>query len=92
MEDLLVQTIQINPGLMFFVMRPGVVPQGGFHPPAGQSTPPWCTCQKCRDMPTPVERVCCSKRLCVTETPVSCNFYSYNSSLATLSISQYIQK
>jgi hypothetical protein len=71
LEDLLLNTVQINPGLMFFVMRPGVVPEGGFHPPGGQPTPPWCSCQKCRDMPTAVERVCCGKRICVTQTPVS---------------------
>ncbi|XP_052278877.1 uncharacterized protein LOC127877233 [Dreissena polymorpha] len=72
MEARLVQTVRINPGLMFYVMRPAVAPKGGFHPSGGQQTPPWCSCGKCRDMPTPVERVCCGKRVCITHTPDGC--------------------
>ncbi|KAH3845322.1 hypothetical protein DPMN_087601 [Dreissena polymorpha] len=62
--------VRINPGLMFYVMRPAVAPEGEFHPSGGQQSPPWCSCGQCRDMQTPVERVCCGKRVCITLTPV----------------------
>ncbi|KAH3874382.1 hypothetical protein DPMN_037624 [Dreissena polymorpha] len=70
MVALLVQTVRINPGLMFNVMRPSVAPECGFHLPGDQQSPHLGSCVQCRDMPTPVERVCCGKRVCITHIPV----------------------
>ncbi|KAK3106953.1 hypothetical protein FSP39_003821 [Pinctada imbricata] len=44
----------------------GSSPSGGFHPPAGGSAPSSCTCNKCREMPTDTEKICCRKQ------PASC--------------------
>lgn len=35
-------------------------------PPPSDSMLGWCKCGKCRPMPSPIENVCCGRRICVT--------------------------
>ncbi|XP_041376609.1 uncharacterized protein LOC121389058 [Gigantopelta aegis] len=43
----------------------------GYHPQPGASIADWCSCNNCREMPTPAERLCCRKnpQNCLTLLP-----------------------
>ncbi|KAL7403029.1 hypothetical protein ABVT39_023369 [Epinephelus coioides] len=49
-----------EPGLVFDVL---MIRQrrNGAPPPAGLPDVPWCTCGKCRDIPTDREKLCCGQ-------------------------------
>nr|XP_022290919.1 P2X purinoceptor 7-like [Crassostrea virginica] len=59
-KQLLIKAGELHPSLLLHIIdRPA--PQGGFHPQPSAETPDWCTCLKCRDMPTQAERICCGR-------------------------------
>lgn len=58
-RDLLLRTARTHPSLFLDVLDSN--PHGGYHPQPGGNSPDWCTCQKCREMPTEAERLCCRR-------------------------------
>ncbi|MEE6519343.1 hypothetical protein FKM82_031093 [Ascaphus truei] len=73
-DQTMVDLILINPNVYFSLLPPSA-------PPQVPNSPNWCTCGKCRPMPTAEESVCCGMRpetctsesqlfslLCLTET------------------------
>ena len=80
-ENMLRLTLEKQPGLMFDVWdevyqagNPNQEPEPG----RPQTTPSWCKCLNCREMPTDLERLCCGLKPenCVSTAPVSCSFCS----------------
>ena len=58
--QLLIKAGELHPSLLIHIIdRPA--PQGGIHPQPSAEMPDWCTCLKCRDMPTQAERICCGR-------------------------------
>ena len=50
-------------------------------PPPGLEKPSWCSCHRCREMPTDLEKKCCGKTPegCLSVKPVSiCISFSEN--------------
>ncbi|XP_069110178.1 P2X purinoceptor 7-like [Argopecten irradians] len=62
-KDFLLEVVERHPTFVLDVMETTDVQPQGHHPPpaAGGQNLPWCSCGKCRDMPTPEERVCCGR-------------------------------
>lgn len=58
-KDLLLKAGKKHPSLFMELIE--TVPHGGYHPQPGATSPNWCSCMKCREMPTAVERVCCGR-------------------------------
>lgn len=58
-KDLLLKAGKKHPSLFMELIES--VPHGGYHPQPGATSPNWCSCMKCREMPTAVERVCCGR-------------------------------
>lgn len=59
-RQLLLETGKRNPSILLHLAdKPA--PEGGFHPPPVAAAPSWCTCFKCRVMPTQAERICCGR-------------------------------
>lgn len=58
-KDLLLKAGKKHPSLFMELIER--VPHGGYHPQPGATSPNWCSCMKCREMPTAVERVCCGR-------------------------------
>ncbi|XP_056003260.1 P2X purinoceptor 7-like isoform X2 [Ostrea edulis] len=54
-KELLLKTGEKHPSLLMNLIDKGS-PQGGFHPGPSGEQPNWCSCLKCRDMPTQTER------------------------------------
>ena len=62
LQDLVVQMINVHPGLVFNIMEPAEQQPGGYHPGPDGDAPDWCVCTKCRPMPTDPEKVCCERK------------------------------
>lgn len=73
-KDLLISTGRNHPSLFLDVIDR--IPHGGYHPQPGGNSPDWCTCMKCREMPTQAEILCCGRppNHCQSDLPVHC-FY-----------------
>lgn len=69
-KDLLLKAGKKHPSLFMELIE--TVPHGGYHPQPGATSPNWCSCMKCREMPTAVERVCCGRppNRCQSDLPV----------------------
>ncbi|XP_061184553.1 P2X purinoceptor 7-like [Saccostrea echinata] len=61
-KEVLIKTGEQHPSLLLEIIEQEAPHlQGGFHPLPGGESPSWCSCLKCRDMPTQIERVCCGR-------------------------------
>ena len=69
-KNLLISAGRNHPS--FFLGMIDQVPHGSFHPQPEGDSPDWCSCGKCRDMPTQQERLCCGRPLnsCQSDLPV----------------------
>lgn len=70
-KDLLLKAGKKHPSLFKELIER--VPHGGSHPQPGATSPNWCSCMKCREMPTEVQRVCCGcppPNSCQSDLPV----------------------
>lgn len=68
LRRLCLSVVAKHPGIVFDILRPSSQ-AGGYHPHPGSSVPDWCVCQKCREMPTALERKCCGKEKCISLLP-----------------------
>lgn len=71
-KEILCLAVDRQPGLILDILdRVEPAQPGGFHPRPGGSSPPWCSCNRCRDMPTVEERVCCGymPEYCLSQLP-----------------------
>lgn len=69
---------QRDPSLVFQVVNESSEEQrDGYHPPADAAWPTWCVCQKCREMPSEEEKMCCG------QIPIDC--------LSTLPVRIYLK-
>jgi hypothetical protein len=69
-----------HPGYVFDILdSQNTTPNGGHHPPEGSTSPEWCTCSYCRDMPSEAERHCCGRNPenCYSQIAVCINFYIF---------------
>ena len=67
MKNLMQKVVSYQPALVLSLLEKG--DGGGYHPSASESnSPSWCKCNRCREMPTEVERKCCGyiPRNCVS--------------------------
>ena len=78
-RELLAKVCRRMPGLVLDVLD--IVHKAPLPPSHAPPTPEdemtWCTCDKCRDMPTAVEKVCCGLKPqhCLSSRPVSTTQY-----------------
>ena len=87
MKSILIQTIERNPDVLWDVLDCGRFDgtQGNSSGPSQDPSPPapsspsWCTCSNCREMPQEDEKVCCGKLpdYCLSNIPVSIVFISF---------------
>ena len=61
-NETLYQALERQPGIVFDILD-RISGPGGYHPQPGETTPQWCCCTHCREMPSMVERVCIMLRL-----------------------------
>lgn len=76
-KELLLKAGEKHPSLFMQIIDGHHAPHGGFHPQPTDQTPSWCSCLRCRDMPTQAERICCGRppNQCQSQLPVSlCTF------------------
>ena len=71
LRHLCLSMVERHPAVVFDILRPQQQQPGGYHPPPGANVPDWCTCQKCREIPTQIEKQCCGKEHCISLLPVS---------------------
>ncbi|XP_013391824.1 P2X purinoceptor 7-like [Lingula anatina] len=71
LRDICLSMAEKHPSLVFDLLQPPVPQPGGYHPQPDVASPSWCVCQKCREMPTDIEKQCCGKENCITLLPVS---------------------
>ena len=77
LRQLLRVILESHPGILFdawetLQSQPPPPPSQPPPPPPSpppQGTPGWCVCGRCREMPTDVERLCCSLHQCVSQRP-----------------------
>ncbi|XP_060067060.1 uncharacterized protein LOC132547309 [Ylistrum balloti] len=70
--SLLLRVVERFSSMVFdLVEDAGAAGSGGYHPPPGANSPPWCSFGNCREMPTAPERLCCRKdpANCITNLP-----------------------
>uniref|UniRef100_A0A8W8M7A3 P2X purinoreceptor 7 intracellular domain-containing protein n=1 Tax=Magallana gigas TaxID=29159 RepID=A0A8W8M7A3_MAGGI len=60
-KELLLKAGKKHPSLFMQIIDSHHAPHGGFHPQPTDQTPSWCSCLRCRDMPTQAERICCGR-------------------------------
>lgn len=60
-KELLLKAGEKHPSLFMQIIDGHHAPHGGFHPQPTDQTPSWCSCLRCRDMPTQAERICCGR-------------------------------
>lgn len=72
-QNLLVGIATRTPSLIFNLLDESTIPSDQPPTPSMSSNLPWCTCTRCRDMPTDTEKVCCGRLpdQCTTLLPVS---------------------
>ena len=70
-KETLYQALERKPGIVFDILD-RISGPGGYHPQPGETTPQWCCCTHCREMPSMVERVCCGyiPEYCISTSPV----------------------
>ena len=56
-NETLYQALERQPGIVFDILD-RISGPGGYYPQPGGTTPQWCCCTHCREMPSMVERVC----------------------------------
>ncbi|XP_069139074.1 P2X purinoceptor 7-like [Argopecten irradians] len=71
MRGLLKKLVNKCPSLAFDLFEDKDGGDGGGYHPEGGTSPDWCSCGNCRQMPTLVERVCCNHQPqnCITILP-----------------------
>ena len=75
-KEMLKKVARRHPSPILDIIEARPQQPGGYHPAPDSSTlPDWCSCNRCRDMPTPEERLCCGQLpdSCVSQLPVSQN-------------------
>ncbi|KAK3096037.1 hypothetical protein FSP39_022265 [Pinctada imbricata] len=70
-RDLMLMAAEIYSSMVLDLIQRRDRPGGGYHPQPTPGGPSWCTCGRCRQMPTEAEKVCCGKSPdnCVSRTP-----------------------
>ncbi|XP_041363654.1 P2X purinoceptor 7-like [Gigantopelta aegis] len=71
-RNLCLQLAEREPGMVFDLCEASASPSPyRYHPPPGQTSPSWCRCGNCREMPTEIERKCCDNlpRNCISQQP-----------------------
>lgn len=60
-KELLLKAGEKHPSFFLQITDGHHAPYGDFHPQPTDQTPSWCSCLRCRDMPTQAERICCGR-------------------------------
>ena len=70
MKTLMLKVVSYQPALVMSLLEKG--DGRGYHPSASSTSPSWCKCNNCREMPTEDERKCCGyiPKNCVSLEPV----------------------
>ena len=80
LKEVLEKVAEYQPALVMTLLETGDARQG-YHPEPSDSSPEWCKCSNCREMPTDAEKKCCgyTPSNCLSKDPVTIlqNYFLY---------------